>query len=93
MRFFDGTGSAHITSLRMLLSLSDVGIGTLDKKIRVVSPPLTVPPLMADVDMKDVVTANGSETGTEMSSAGRKSHEQLEAAMKSALMVPYVPSP
>lgn len=57
------------------LSPSDVIIGQVNKKNRVLSLPSTVQPLMAYVKVEDVVAENVRGSGAEMSSVGGNMYE------------------
>lgn len=73
------------------LSLPDVGIGLLNKKNQVVSLPSTALPLMANVNVDDVVAENASGSAVELSSHDWNAYEELRIAMKSVGMVYDLP--
>lgn len=86
VRFFErGASSYHIHGRDLLQS--DVGIGLVDEKSWVVSLPSIAMPLMVDEELEDVVAENGSGSGAELSSTGRKALEQMQIVTKSVSIV------
>lgn len=80
--FFDGVVLARSPSMKRYLSPSDVAIGPVNWKNRILSLPRTAPPLIANMKVEDVVAENTSESGFELSYAGRNAYKQLETAIK-----------
>lgn len=58
------------------LSASDVGIGTMSQKRRVVSLLPTEPPLMTDVNVECVVAENASTNDVDLRATGNNAYEQ-----------------